>query len=107
MTNTKLDVDAVKESAANLGRIMDDMSAFGPLRAAWPTLGNFDLAAQLSAIVDDRRGGVVAQVDKLKYSLDELEKALTKIATDVQSVDDDNAARIMACIVDLRTRLSS
>jgi hypothetical protein len=107
MAVTKIDDAAVRASAANLGAIMDDMSAFAPLRAVWPKLGNFDLAAQLEAIVDDRRNGVVAHADQLKVSLDEMEKALTKIASEITGVDDNNAARILAAIADLRTRLSA
>jgi hypothetical protein len=105
MTNTQLNVDAVKGSAANLGRIMDDMSAFTALRATWPALGNFDLAQQLQAIVDDRRNGVVAHADQLKISLDEMAKALTKIATDVESIDGGTAEKIRALVANLRTRV--
>lgn len=105
MTNTKLNVEAVKESAANLGRIMDDMSAFGTLRASFPTIGNFDLARQLQAIVDDRGNGVVAHADQLRISLDEVEKTLTKIATDVESIDEGNAEKILAVVAQLRATL--
>jgi hypothetical protein len=105
MTNTKLNVEAVKESAAEIGRIMDDMSAFTALRAAWPTIGNFDLAQQLQTIIDDRRNGVVVHVDQLRSSLDEIEKALTKVATDVENIDEGTAASILAVVADLRTRV--
>jgi hypothetical protein len=105
MTNTNINVDAVKESSGNLGRIMDDMSAFTALRATWPSIGNFDLAQQLQVIIDDRRNGVVAHADQLKISLDEISKALNKIATDVESVDQGNAERILAVVAELRTRV--
>ncbi|GAA4531772.1 hypothetical protein [Amycolatopsis samaneae] len=104
-SNTKLDTDVVKASATALGRIMDDMSAFTALRADWPKLGNFDLATQLDAIVDDRRRGVVAHADQLKTALDEMDRALTKIATEIQSIDDGAAAKINAVVADLRTRV--
>lgn len=106
MTSTKFDADTVKASAAALGRIMDDMSAFTALRADWPQLGNFDLAAQLATVADDRRRGVLAHADQLKIALDEMDKALTKIATEIQSVDEGAAAKIKAVVADLRSRVS-
>lgn len=102
---TKYNPDALKETAASLGRIMDDMSAFTALRANWPSIGNFDLAQRLEAIIDDRRTGVVAHAEQLKASLDEMETALTKIATEFETVDGDNARRIMASVSELRTRV--
>lgn len=105
MSSTKLDTEIVKSSAAALGRVMDDMSAFTALRADWPKLGNFDLAAQLDTIVDDRRRGVLAHADQLKTALDEMDRALTKIATEIQSIDDGAAAKIKAVVADLRTRV--
>ncbi|MFD9888100.1 hypothetical protein ACFWY9_02070 [Amycolatopsis sp. NPDC059027] len=105
MSSTKLETDTVKASAAALGRIMDDMSAFTALRADWPKLGNFDLATQLETIVDDRRRGVLAHADQLKTALDDMDKALTKIATEIQSIDDGAAAKIKAVVADLRTRV--
>ncbi|GAA1981842.1 hypothetical protein [Amycolatopsis minnesotensis] len=105
MSTTKLDTDVVKASATALGRIMDDMSAFTALRADWPQLGNFDLATQLGTIADDRRRGVLAHADQLKVALDEMDKALTKIATEIQSIDDTAAAKIRAVVADLRTRV--
>jgi hypothetical protein len=107
MINTEIDVDSVKESAGSIGRIMDDMSAFDTLRGSFPAIGNFDLAQQLQAIVDDRRNGVVAHADQLKVSLDEIEKALTKIATDVESVDQGNAEKIRAVVAELRAYLGT
>jgi len=102
---TKFNADALKGAAVDLGRIMDDMSAFTALRATWPSIGNFDLAQQLQAIIDDRRNGVLAHAEQLKVSLDEMETALTKIATQFETVDEDNAGQIMASISDLRTRV--
>jgi len=102
---TKFNADALKETAAELGRIMNDVSAFTMLRATLPKLGNFDLAQQLETIIDDRRNGVVAHAEQLKVSLDEMETALTKIATEFETVDEDNARRIAASISDLRTRV--
>ncbi len=103
---TQLNTDAVKVSATNLGRIMDDMSAFTALRETWPPLGSFDLAVQLQTIIDDRRNGVIATADQLKISLDDISSALMKIATDVENVDNDNADKIRALIADLRVRVS-
>ena len=106
MTNTQLNADAVKVSAANLGRIMDDMSAFTALGEAWPALGNFDLAQQLEAVVDDRRNGVIATADQLKTSLDDMSKALTKIATDVETIDGNTADKLRAMVAELRVRVN-
>ncbi|MDT8912072.1 hypothetical protein [Amycolatopsis sp. PS_44_ISF1] len=105
MSSTKLDTDTVRSAAAALGRIMDDLSAFDALRADWPKLGNFDLAAQLDAIVDDRRSGVLAHADQLKTALEEMGRALMEIATEVQSIDDGAAAKVTAVVADLRTRV--
>lgn len=106
MTNSSnMNVEAVKESATNLGRIMDDMSAFTALRAQWPSVGDYDLARQLETIVDDRRNGVVAHADQLRISLGEISAALMKVATEVETIDNDNAARIQAVVADLRTRV--
>jgi hypothetical protein len=104
-THTQLNGDAVKVSAANLGRIMDDMSAFTALRETWPALGNFDLAQQLQAIVDDRRNGVTATADQLKISLEDISKALTKIATDVETTDGNTAGKLQALVAELRARV--
>ncbi|HYQ63826.1 hypothetical protein [Actinophytocola sp.] len=104
-TSTNMNVEAVKDSAANLGRIMDDMSAFNSLRTTWPSIGNFDLAQQLQAIIDDRRNGVVAHADQLKISLGEISKALMKVATDVENIDEGNAERIRAVVAALQTRV--
>ncbi|TDV42167.1 hypothetical protein [Actinophytocola oryzae] len=106
MTTTNINVEAVKDSAANLGRIMDDMSAFNALRASFPSIGNFDLAQQLQVIIDDRRNGVVAHADQLRISLDEISAALNQIATNVENIDNGNAAAILAVVADLRTRVS-
>jgi hypothetical protein len=105
MTTTNINVDAVKDSAANLGRIMDDMSAFNALRASWPAIGNFDLAQQLQVIIDDRRNGVVAHADQLRISLDEISTALMRIATNVENIDNSNAESILAVVAELRTRV--
>jgi len=104
-TSTNMNVEAVKGSAADLGRIMDDMSAFNALRATWPAIGSFDLAQQLQAIIDDRRVGVVAHADQLRTSLGEISNALMKVATDVENIDEGNAERIRAVVADLRTRV--
>lgn len=104
-TKTNMNVEVVKGSAAGLGRIMDDMSAFGSLRATWPSIGNFDLAQRLQAIIDDRRTGVVVHADGLKTSLGEISAALMKVATDIESIDEGNAERIRAVVADLRTRV--
>jgi hypothetical protein len=101
----KYDPDAIKETAVNLGRIMDDMSAFAALQANWPSIGNFDLAHRLAAIIDDRRNGVVAHAEQLKAALDDMETALARIATEFETVDGDNAEKIMASISELRTRV--
>ena len=105
MTGTNLNVEAVKGSAVTIGRIMDDMSAFTELRAAWPALGNFDLAQQLRAIVDDRRTGVVVHAEQLRTSLGEIAKALHKVATDVEDTDEGTAERIRAVVASLRVRV--
>jgi hypothetical protein len=102
---TKFNADALKETAVDLGRIMDDMSAFTALRATWPRIGNFDLAQYLEAVIDDRRNGVVAHAEQLKISLEKTETALMKIAMEFEAVDEDNAKQIMASISDLRTRV--
>jgi hypothetical protein len=106
MTNTHLNAEPVKASAVNLGRIMDDMSAFTALRETWPALGNFDVAQQLQAIVDDRRNGVIATADQLKLSLDDMSKALTKIATDVETIDGNTAGKLRAMVAELRVRVN-
>lgn len=106
MTNTQLNADAVKVSATNLGRIMDDMSAFTALRETWPALGGFDLAQQLQAIIDDRRNGVVAHADQLKASLGDMSNALMKIATDVETIDGGTADKLRAMVADLRVRVN-
>lgn len=105
MTVTKLDADAVQAAATALGRIMDDQSAFDRLRETWPQLGNFDLARQLQAIIDNRRAGVLAQVDGLKSGLDEMEHALVRISGRVQAVDDTAALEILNIIAGLRADL--
>ncbi|MFC5291142.1 hypothetical protein ACFPM7_29175 [Actinokineospora guangxiensis] len=105
MTGTNLNVEAVKGSAANIGRIMDDMSAFTELRAAWPALGDFDLAQQLQAIVDDRRTGVIVHAEQLRTSLTEIAKALHKVATDVENTDEGTAEKIRAVVAGLRVRV--
>jgi hypothetical protein len=105
MTGTNLNVEAVKGSAANIGRIMDDMSAFTELRAAWPALGDFDLAQQLQAIVDDRRTGVLVHAEQLRTSLTEIAKALHKVATDVENTDEGTAEKIRAVVANLRVRV--
>jgi hypothetical protein len=105
MTGTNLNVEAVKGSAANIGRIMDDMSAFTELRAAWPALGDFDLAQQLQAIVDDRRTGVIVHAEQLRTSLTEIAKALHKVATDVENTDEGTADKIRAVVATLRVRV--
>ncbi|ONI87842.1 hypothetical protein ALI144C_07825 [Actinosynnema sp. ALI-1.44] len=104
---TKLDIEAIKQAAVSLGRIMDDMSAFAPLRAPWPTIGNFDLARRLEGIVDDRRDGVVAHAHQLQASLDEMGKVLTRIATRFEAVDNSNAKEIAAVIPGVPARRPS
>ncbi|ALG10359.1 hypothetical protein [Kibdelosporangium phytohabitans] len=95
---TKLNVEAVKEAAAHLSRIMDDMSAFTALQAAWPKIGNFDQAQHLEGVVDDRRRGVVGHVGQLKVSLDEMQQILTRIATGFETLDQNNAREIEAAV---------
>lgn len=107
MTSTHLNATAVRAAAGNLGRIMDDISAFTALRQAWPSLGNFDLATQLQAIIDDRRTGVLVHADELKESLGDLSNTLMKIATDIASTDNGAAEKIRGLVADLTVRVNS
>ena len=75
------------------------------LRAAWPALGDFDLAQQLQAIVDDRRTGVLVHAEQLRTSLTEIAKALHKVATDVENTDEGTAEKIRAVVANLRVRV--
>ncbi|MEV0679412.1 hypothetical protein AB0I60_23100 [Actinosynnema sp. NPDC050436] len=97
---TKFNAQALRETASGLGRIMDEASAFTPLRASWPSIGGFDVARELEAVVDDRRRAVLAHAAHLKALLDDMDAALTRIATGFEAVDTGNARRMGAALGD-------
>ncbi|UOZ06916.1 hypothetical protein [Amycolatopsis sp. WQ 127309] len=104
--STNFNPDAIKASANNLGKIMDDMSAFDALKPQWPNAGKFATAQWLERIVDDRRNGVVAHGEHLKTTLDDLKSTLVSIADNFQNTDGDNAAKIKQSITGLDAKVS-
>ncbi|WIX98220.1 hypothetical protein QRX60_29605 [Amycolatopsis mongoliensis] len=98
---TKFDAEAIKKSAENIGKIMDDMSAFEALKNHWPNAGKFELAVWLERVADDRRNAIVAHAEHLKLAFEEMEKKLTSIATEFENADGDNADKIKSSMSEL------
>jgi hypothetical protein len=105
--STKFDPDAIKKAAGELGVILDDMSAFSALKTTVPNAGNFEVAKWLEQIVQDRTNGVVAHAEHLQVALTNMETTLTRIATDFENTDGENAEKIKASIAGLKTDISS
>jgi hypothetical protein len=105
MARTEYSSEAVKNAAINLGRILDDMSAFTELKAHWPNAGEFELAQWLERIVDDRRNAIVAHAEHLKLVFEGMEMTLKQIARDFDNVDGDNADGIKRCISGMQKKI--
>jgi uncharacterized protein YukE len=103
--STTFDADGIKESAKKIGAIMDNMDAFTALKPHWPNAGHFELAQWLERIVDDRRNGIVAHAEHFKLAMNEIQTSLTKIATEFENADGDNAAKIKSSVDDLNTHV--
>ncbi|WP_191257668.1 hypothetical protein [Amycolatopsis oliviviridis] len=99
--STKFDGDAIRASAGNIGKIMDDMSAFEALKPQWPNAGKFKLAVWLERVVDDRRNGIVAHAEHLKIAFAEIEEKLNAIANDFENADGENAEKIKNSLAEL------
>jgi hypothetical protein len=104
--STTFDADGIKESAKKIGAIMDNMDAFTALKPNWPNAGHFELAQWLERVVDDRRNAIVAHAEHFKLALNEMQSTLTKIATDFENADGDNAAKIKSSVDDLKTHVT-
>jgi gas vesicle protein len=96
--STKFDAEAIKAAAGNIGKLMDDMSAFEALKPHWPNAGQFKLAVWLERVVDDRRNGIVAHAEHLKIAFENIEEKLNAIANNFQNADGDNADKIKSSL---------
>ena len=105
MASTEYNSEAVKNAGINLGRILDDMSAFSDLKPHWPNAGKFELAQWLERIVDDRRNAIVAHAEHLKIVFEGMESTLKQIAEDFDNLDGDNAKEIKESIGDMRSNI--
>lgn len=102
---TKYNADAIKTAAQDLGRIMDDMSAFAALQANPSGFGNFDLAQLLARITADRADGIVAHGGQLQAALHDMEATLTRITEEYENLDGANAESIKSSLVGLHARV--
>jgi len=107
MASTEYNSEAVKNAGINLGRILDDMSAFTDLKAHWPNAGKFKLAQWLERIVDDRRNAIVAHAEHLKIVFEDMETTLKQIAEDFDNADGENAKEIAKSISDMETNIGN
>ncbi|MFD2419613.1 hypothetical protein [Amycolatopsis pigmentata] len=105
--STNFDADAIRTSATNLGKIMDDVSAFEALKPHWPNAGKFPLAQWVERIVDDRRNAVVAHAQHLKLALSDMSSTLTTIANDFDNADAENAQKIKSSIQHLEGQVTN
>jgi hypothetical protein len=99
--STKFDAEAIAAAGQNIGRLMDDMSAFDALKPAGPNGGNFQPAVWLERVVDDRRGAVLGHAEHLKVAFGEMEVKLKEISDRFKSVDGQNADEIGKVITGL------
>jgi len=105
MSSTEYNSENVKNAGINLGRILDDMTAFTELKAHWPNAGKFELAQWLERIVDDRRNAIVAHAEHLKITFENMETTLKQIAEDFDNADGENAKAIKKSISDMQTEI--
>lgn len=98
---TKFDAEAIATAGQNIGRLMDDESAFEALKQPWPHAEKFKLAGWLDRVVDDRRNAVVAHADQLRIAFDEMETKLNDISERFKTTDGRNAEEIQKVIASL------
>ena len=89
--HTSIDVEAMKQTARQIGQLMDDMSAFDQLASHKPVAGDFDAGKWLISIVSDRQAGLAQHATDLKSAFSNMASKLQTIAEDFASMDTDNA----------------
>ncbi|KZB80805.1 hypothetical protein [Amycolatopsis regifaucium] len=98
---TEFDAEAIATAGRNIGRLMDDQSAFEALKRPWAPAEKFTLAGWLDRVVDDRRNAVVAHADQLRIAFDEMETKLNDISERFKTTDGRNADEIQKVIAGL------
>jgi hypothetical protein len=92
---TRVDVQRLRELAAQLGVLVDDHGRpFEQLHGWTPALGDFETARWLGDLVTDRRDAVLAHVTYLRRTLADITVALEQIAGEVDATDAANAAGV-------------
>ncbi|HET6502846.1 MAG TPA: transglycosylase SLT domain-containing protein [Amycolatopsis sp.] len=88
------DADQVRRVAQEIGRLMDDTSAFGALSNQSLNGGQFDAALWLRQIVQNRKQGLLQHVQDLKSALEDIGTSLQDVVNDLQRTDGQNAADV-------------
>jgi hypothetical protein len=88
------DADEVRRVAREIGRLMDDTSAFGALSNQSLNGGQFDAALWLQQIVQNRKQGLLQHVQDLKSALEDIGTSLQDVVNALQRTDGQNAADV-------------
>jgi transglycosylase-like protein with SLT domain len=92
------DADEVRRVAQEIGRLLEDTSAFGALSNQSVNGGQFDAALWLQQIVQNRKQSLLQHVQDLKSALEDIGTSLQDVVNDLQGIDGQNAADVRRLI---------
>ncbi|MGW4133694.1 hypothetical protein [Amycolatopsis japonica] len=104
---TKIDANAIREVADNIGKIMDEHKAtFESVKYHWPNAGQPDKCVSVERLVDDRRNAIVAHADHLMLTFETMSAKLKAVADKFEETDGNNATEIKNLIDGLEGEIS-
>lgn len=91
---TRLDGPAVRSASDEIEKLADDVNSFPELNEIQPRSGDFAVGHWLDDLVTQRRDALQRHCDELQTTLREISGKLRTLATDIEHVDQANAAQV-------------
>lgn len=91
---TRLDGPAVRSASDEIEKLAADVNSFPELNDIQPRSGDFAVGHWLDDLVAQRRDALQRHCDELQTTLREISGKLRTLATDIEHVDQDNAAQV-------------
>lgn len=91
---TRLDGPAVRSASDEIEKLAADVNSFPELNEIQPRSGDFAVGHWLDDLVAQRRDALQRHCDELQTTLREISGKLRTLATDIEHVDQDNAAQV-------------
>ena len=91
---TRLDGPAVRSASDEIEKLAADVNSFPELNDIQPRSGDFAVGHWLDDLVTRRRDALQRHCDELQTTLREISGKLRALATDIEHVDQDNAAQV-------------